>query len=387
MGGNSSQQLDEAKVQGANVDLDLKLQQVEELFRFKVLLLGAGESGKSTIVKQLKLIHKKSIAEEEKIQVAQSLHMNVIDCMKSLISACEKFDLTIDPTWAETIAEIQNFADAANEMMINPKLAQDITNLFKSEAIQAAYARRNEFWLLDSFGYYMEEIFRFAEDGFVPTELDIIMARVRTTGIVVTELEQKIVKDHKYEADSLKFQVVDVGGQRNERKKWFHCFDDVKAILFIVNLAGYNQVLFEDVTKNRLEESLELFQKVSTNTIFDQMPIFVFLNKKDLFESMIKEVDMKSTFPDYTGGMDLHNAIKYIEDQFRARAPPGKEICFEMVSARVRSDIRNAFGNVKKTLYTDNRQKILDDATVLHKEAHKAEKIVSSSGGGGGCCG
>ena len=37
-------------------------------------------------------------------------------------------------------------------------------------------------------------------------------------------------------------QIVDVGGQRNERRKWIHCFDDVKAIIFTVSLAGYNQV-------------------------------------------------------------------------------------------------------------------------------------------------
>jgi len=59
--------------------------------------------------------------------------------------------------------------------------------------------------------------------------------------------------------------VVDVGGQRNERKKWMHCFDDVRAVLFIVNLAGYDQVLFEDNSKNRMVEELELFQKVTHN--------------------------------------------------------------------------------------------------------------------------
>jgi hypothetical protein len=42
-----------------------------------------------------------------------------------------------------------------------------------------------------------------------------------------------------------------------------HCFDDVRAILFIVNLAGYDQVLFEDTAKNRMLEELELFEQVS----------------------------------------------------------------------------------------------------------------------------
>jgi G-protein alpha subunit len=33
-------------------------------------------------------------------------------------------------------------------------------------------------------------------------------------------------------------QLVDVGGQRSERRKWIHCFDDVKAIIFLEGLSG-----------------------------------------------------------------------------------------------------------------------------------------------------
>lgn len=58
------------------------------------------------------------------------------------------------------------------------------------------------------------------------------MTRVITTGVGTIE-----VKEPPY-----RFSVVDVGGQRNERKKWLHCFDDVKAVVFFISLAGYNQV-------------------------------------------------------------------------------------------------------------------------------------------------
>ncbi len=42
----------------------------------------------------------------------------------------------------------------------------------------------------------------------------------------------------------LNFRVFDVGGQRSERKKWIHCFEDVTAIIFIVALSEYDQVSF-----------------------------------------------------------------------------------------------------------------------------------------------
>ena len=45
-------------------------------------------------------------------------------------------------------------------------------------------------------------------------------------------------------------------------------------------ILGYNQVLFEDTTCNRMHESLNLFAEVVKNPIFKNTPIFVFLNKK-----------------------------------------------------------------------------------------------------------
>lgn len=39
--------------------------------------------------------------------------------------------------------------------------------------------------------------------------------------------------------------MVDVGGQRSERRKWIHCFENVTSIIFLVALSEYDQILFE----------------------------------------------------------------------------------------------------------------------------------------------
>lgn len=57
--------------------------------------------------------------------------------------------------------------------------------------------------------------------------------------------------------------------------------------MHLCDLCRYHQVLFEDTTVNRMHESLQLFEEVVKNPIFANTPIFVFLNKKDLFESMV----------------------------------------------------------------------------------------------------
>jgi guanine nucleotide-binding protein subunit alpha len=46
--------------------------------------------------------------------------------------------------------------------------------------------------------------------------------------------------------------MFDVGGQRSERKKWIHCFENVTSIIFCVALSEYDQVLLEESNQVRL---------------------------------------------------------------------------------------------------------------------------------------
>ena len=48
------------------------------------------------------------------------------------------------------------------------------------------------------------------------------------------------------------FEMYDVGGQRNERKKWIHCFEGVTAVIFVAAISEYDQKLFEDASTNRM---------------------------------------------------------------------------------------------------------------------------------------
>jgi ASC-1-like (ASCH) protein len=50
---------------------------------------------------------------------------------------------------------------------------------------------------------------------------------------------------------------------------------------------------------------------------FNKTDVFLFLNKKDIFEEMLRKVPLSKCFPDYTGGEDVHAALKHVEDQVR----------------------------------------------------------------------
>lgn len=70
----------------------------------------------------------------------------------------------------------------------------------------------------------------------MPTDQDILRSRLKTTGITETV----------FDLGALTYRMFDVGGQRSERKKWIHCFENVTALLFLVAISGYDQCLVED---------------------------------------------------------------------------------------------------------------------------------------------
>ncbi len=102
---------------------------------------------------------------------------------------------------------------------------------------------------------------------------DFLKMRVRTTGVVEASFHVR------YRGMALSFRLIDVGGQRSERRKWIHCFDNVDAILFLVAISEYNQVLLEDGRTNRMDESLKLFESIVNNPFFIKTSFLLFLNK------------------------------------------------------------------------------------------------------------
>lgn len=85
----------------------------------------------------------------------------------------------------------------------------------------------------DSFCYDADRLW---DKNYIPTDQDLLRTRLRTTGITETV----------FDLGQLTYRMFDVGGQRSERKKWIHCFENVHCLLFLVAISGYDQCLVED---------------------------------------------------------------------------------------------------------------------------------------------
>jgi len=329
-GGDGSEEMDaeQAKV---NTEAQKSISKTAEAQAkvIKMLLLGAGESGKSTIFKQMKIINKDGYSEKERMDFIGIVFSNTVSSMNTLLEAFEKIELDM-PGDLEGLWE--KFKEATDGEKLNSEGADLLKQLWGHKSTQEAFERRSEFQLNDSADYYFNDVDRLAAAGYIPTEQDVLRSRVRTTGIVQSDF---VIK-------SMNFSMFDVGGQRNERRKWIHAFDNVNSVVFVAALSEYDQVLFEDETQNRMEEALQLFDQIVNSKWFKETAMILFLNKKDLFEMKLAKKPLSQYFPEYDGGDDnFKNACKFWEDKFKGKAKDKEKSIFSHVTCATDT------GNVK----------------------------------------
>jgi GTPase SAR1 family protein len=321
--------------QELEVDRVLKEDATAFVSTIKLLLLGAGESGKSTFAKQIRIIHLGGFSDEERVHFKEVIYENVLYSVKNLVQACDNHQINLQPENKKKASEIVE----SGTMNIDPGMGEGIKKIFNDAAIQKALTEKYQtFHLLDSASYFFANIDRIAKSDYTPTVDDLLRCRAKTTGIQELHLE---IEKHK-------FIIVDVGGQRSERKKWIHCFQDVTAVLFFVALSEYDLSLYEDEETNRMHESLKLFDEICNSKWFSAIPIVLFLNKKDLFQEKIPKVNITVAFPDYDGPQTFDSASEYIQDQFMAlNENPNKTIYPHVTQATDTKNIEVVFTAVR----------------------------------------
>lgn len=184
----------------------------------------------------------------------------------------------------------------------------------------------------------------------MPSDQDVLRSRVKSTGITETT----------FVIENLTYRMFDVGGQRSERKKWIHCFENVTALVFLVALSEYDQVLFEDESVNRLQESLTLFDSICNSRWFIKTSIILFLNKIDLFQEKLPRSPLIEFFPEYKDGDDYEAASQYLLDKFislNTRADT-KQIYTHLTCATETKQIKFVMNAVNDIVVHDNLRNV-----------------------------
>eukprot|EP00834_Sanchytrium_tribonematis_P006868 NODE_551_length_6164_cov_0.432811.p1 type:complete len:351 gc:universal NODE_551_length_6164_cov_0.432811:2591-1539(-) len=274
----------------------------------KILLLGSGESGKSTLVRQMKIINMNGYSIDELNAFKDPIYSNVYWGCQLLNEAMIKLNLK----WSACqvlyyeLMESYEAMKRDNELIILPEHAKKIKMIWSDDTALQVILRYQEIYMLDSAPYYIQHLDRIASADYIPTINDILRVRIKTTGIVETNFKYKDLNIHMF----------DVGGQRSERKKWIHCFEGVTCVIFFISLIDYDLGLMEDPTQNRLIEAIQLFESTVNSRYFTSTSFMLFMNKADLFKDKLIHSPLHHVFPDYTGGSDTLKASKYILSKF-----------------------------------------------------------------------
>lgn len=154
----------------------------------------------------------------------------------AILEAMPQLDISLSPQNDARRAVILALPGQIEGDVLPRDVADAIRGLWRDSGVKEAVRRSREFQLNDSAVYYFNAIDRMCGPGYLPTDQDILRSRVKTTGITETT----------FKVGELTYKLFDVGGQRSERKKWIHCFENVTALVFLVSLSEYDQMLYED---------------------------------------------------------------------------------------------------------------------------------------------
>ncbi|XP_026152616.1 guanine nucleotide-binding protein G(q) subunit alpha-like [Mastacembelus armatus] len=336
----------EARRINNEIERELRRDKKASLREFKLLLLGTGESGKSTFIKQMRIIHGRGYSDEDKRGFTRLVYQNIFTAMQAMIQAMDMLQIPYKFEHNKANASIVSGVDVERVSTFTKLYVDAIKSLWNDPGIQECYIRKREYQLSDSAKYYLNDLDRIAESAYLPTQQDVLRVRVPTTGIL----------EYPFDLENVVFRMVDVGGQRSERRKWIHCFENVTSIMFLVALSEYDQVLAESSNENRMEESMALFQTIITYKWFRSSSIILFLNKIDLLEEKIMYSHLVDYFPEYDGPQrDVKAGKQFILKMFVNLNPNKKKIIYSHFTCATDTDnIRFVFRAVKDHILQEN---------------------------------
>ncbi|EAW69339.1 GNA11 isoform 1 [Pan troglodytes] len=337
-----SDEVKESKRINAEIEKQLRRDKRDARRELKLLLLGTGESGKSTFIKQMRIIHGAGYSEEDKRGFTKLVYQNIFTAMQAMIRAMETLKILYKYEQNKANALLIREVDVEKVTTFEHQYVSAIKTLWEDPGIQECYDRRREYQLSDSAKYYLTDVDRIATLGYLPTQQDVLRVRVPTTGII----------EYPFDLENIIFRMVDVGGQRSERRKWIHCFENVTSIMFLVALSEYDQVLVESDNENRMEESKALFRTIITYPWFQNSSVILFLNKKDLLEDKILYSHLVDYFPEFDGPQrDAQAAREFILKMFVDLNPDSDKIIYShFTCATDTENIRFVFAAVKDTI-------------------------------------
>uniref|UniRef100_A0A6B2L992 Uncharacterized protein n=1 Tax=Arcella intermedia TaxID=1963864 RepID=A0A6B2L992_9EUKA len=278
----------------------------------KILCLGVGGCGKTTFVKQMKIIHGVNWDPIELQNFIKVIRGNYISGLQDVIEIAKKLGKGLKAENEDNIKQLKDYR--ARNVELGSDQLTVLRALWVDPVVQEIIKEHPEKLTITHLEYFWNNLDRITQDDYSPSDEDILRARMRTAGAN----SSSICIEKKY------FEFFDVGGQKPERAKWQSILEEhnFSAIIYFVASDEYD---VEDEEKefddSKMHISRLIFSEIVSSGIIDlKIPIILFLNRDDLFEERMKDPkgfeSFKQTFPDYGGGADKQQGLDYLKEWF-----------------------------------------------------------------------
>jgi len=329
------------KPDGPTVQNDDKVTLRKQEKMIRLLLLGAGDVGKSTFLRQIRYLYGKPLDPAEVTKFSAILPDNCLSSMKSLLHGATNKDVSLPKKLKKCISRV---ADATT---LDTEVADALAKLWEHESIKELFVKRSELRIQvpSTANYYFDNVKRFAASDFGATNEDVFRCKLKTTG----------TQELQFEIEGNLFSITDVGGQRSERRKWLYVFSGVRAVIFFAALDEYDLFLEEDERANRFSESLELFRIISSTQFLKQSSWILFLNKSDVLREKLPRYPLNKFFSDINekDGGNFEKAVEYMKSKY-IRSWKGKTELFNFVTCSVDTDLtEKTFKSLHAMLVSD----------------------------------
>ena len=244
----------------------------------------------------------------------KTIRGNLVETMKILLVWMERHDREVSEDVMEAAEAIANLNPFGCEF--TAEVADSLSQLWQDEGVQEAFQHRDETEIPDHMDYFFEKIEDLVDEEYLPTDEDVLKARIRSIGIDQVTLS----------LDEVLIRIYDVGGQRNERSKWEKVQSEVGGTIFLVSFADFDKPMFEDLPKivARINDAMDCFADVTHKEGFRDKPIFLICNKFDVFTEKVRNTDcFLRVFPDFSGNAhDENECYDYLVGKFIERSNP-----------------------------------------------------------------
>jgi hypothetical protein len=299
----------------------------------------------------MKIIHLNGFSADEFIPFKPVVYSNTVQAMAAIINAMTTLKNSFDDQTTRLQLEhdarrvLETYQTARETEPFGAELLASMKRLWADPSFRQCFARSSEYQLSDSAHYFFDNLDRIGSPAYLPNEQDVLRTRVTTTGVV----------EVKFTFKTLNFLMVDVGGQRSERRKWIHCFEAITAVIYFIGISEYDQMMLEDEHTNRMHDSLQLFETIVNSKWFVESAFILFFNKKDLFEEKIKHRPLSICFPKYSGPNEYEPATSYIQAKFlETNKSTTKELYCHFTCATDTKNVLFVFDAVSDTIMTGN---------------------------------